>query len=457
MFILASARRGDESRAQQWRRLGGILVLGVTALCAVGVARADLLGYVKKPDAAFRWEVRQRMSSSQGTIYDLHLVSQVWQGIQWEHQLQVYQPRDVAPNSTLLLWNTGGNAKPESMKLAMDLAGRIQAPVAFLYNIPNQPLLGDKTEDALIAETFVRYLNTRDENWPLLFPMVKSVVRAMDALQAFSEQEWKKKAEKFIVTGASKRGWTSWLTGAADSRVTAIAPFVIDTLNMKKQNVHQREAFGTYSEEIDDYTKRGLVPMPETREANRLWSMVDPYFYRDRLAMPKLLVNGNNDPYWTADALNLYWDGLKGPKWVTYVPNAGHNLQEHHADGHKDNERAIGALAAFARAQITGQSLPRLKWQHSGDNGSMRLTVEADPPPSGARLWQALAPTQDFRRSPWTEHPVKIDGGTIVGEAAAPAEGYSVFYIELDYSLDGLPYHLSTQVRVAGKSAEPGK
>jgi PhoPQ-activated pathogenicity-related protein len=87
----------------------------------------------------------------------------------------------------------------------------------------------------------------------------------------------------------------------------------------------------------------------------------------------------------------------------------------------------------------------------------MRLTVEADPPPAGARLWEALAATQDFRKSPWTEHAVKIDGGTVVGETTTPAGGYCAFFVELDYSLDGLPYHLSTQVRVAGKPAPPSK
>src|SRR5205085_3793545 len=230
------------------------------------------------------------------------------------------------PAATLLLWNQGGRASPGTIAFGLDLARKMGAPCAFLYGIPNQPLLGGKKEDALIAETFVRYLDTKDESWPLLFPMAKSLVKAMDALQAFADREWKAPVRSFIVAGGSKRGWTTWLTAAADPRVKAIAPMVIDTLNMRQQGPYQLKSFGAYSEQVRDYTARGLLPMADTPAAKRLWSMVAPYTYRDRLTLPKLLIHGANDPYWTTDALNLYWDGLKGDKWVLYVPNAGHKL-----------------------------------------------------------------------------------------------------------------------------------
>jgi PhoPQ-activated pathogenicity-related protein len=275
----------------------------------------------------------------------------------------------------------------------------------------------------------------------------------MDALQAFGQQEWHQKIDRFIVSGASKRGWTSWLTAVADPRVAAIAPMVIDTLNMPQQDVHQIEAFGNYSHKIEDYTSRGLVPWPNTPEAKKLGGMVDPFTYRDRLTLPKFIINGNNDPYWTVDALNLYWDGLKGNKWVLYVPNAGHNLKQKG----EDVSRALNGLAAFARHQITGKPMPQLKWKHDGGDDKLVLTVEATPPPRGARLWVAQASTQDLRNEKWVEQVATIDRGKITGTVAPPKEGYRAFYAELDYEIDGVPYHLSTQIRVAGKKGKVGE
>jgi PhoPQ-activated pathogenicity-related protein len=88
--------------------------------------------------------------------------------------------------------------------------------------------------------------------------MVKSVVKAMDVLQAFGAGELKQPAERFIVSGASKRGWTTWLTAAADKRVGAIAPMVIDTLNMGAQNARSRsKRSDAFSERLQPYVKRG--------------------------------------------------------------------------------------------------------------------------------------------------------------------------------------------------------
>ncbi len=177
------------------RQIRQMVVVALCACAAVGLdanpAWADLQGYITKDEAAFGWKLNNKIESDQpaGRIYDLHLVSQTWQEHKWQHQLQIYQPPGVAPNAKMFLWVTGGGARPDYVWLGMELARKIRAPVAFLYHLPNQPLLEGKLfEDDLIAETLVRYLKTKDENWPLLFPMVKSVVKAMDVLQEFGKK-----------------------------------------------------------------------------------------------------------------------------------------------------------------------------------------------------------------------------------------------------------------------------
>jgi PhoPQ-activated pathogenicity-related protein len=227
--------------------------------------------------------------------------------------------------------------------------------------------------------------------------------------------------------------------------VKAIAPLVIDTLNMMSQMEHQKRSFGAYSDQIADYTERGLVPIPNTDLAHGLWKMVDPYSYRDRINQPKFLILGNNDPYWTVDALNLYWDGLKGDKYVSYVPNAGHDLSQ---DGKKDNHgRALASLGAFARLIIEDKPLPKLTWKCDEINGKCRIFASADQAPSAVRMWRAEATTKDFRQSRWVSTPIMANGGGIESTVERAA-AYQAFYLDFDYDAGGSTYHLCTQIRV---------
>ena len=430
-----------------------LVVLGI-CLFTESIAKADLASYIARDEKCFGWSIKNKTATPLGTVYEIELTSQCWQGINWEHQILVCVPAGMKPRKTMLLWNTGGKASTTSALFGMQLAAKSQSPVALLFGIPKQPLFDGKKEDALIAETFVRFLETKDSTWPLLFPMVKSLVKAMDALQAFTEKEFQQKVENFVVSGASKRGWTSWLTGAADKRVKAIAPLMIDTLNFQEQIPGQIKAFGTYSEQLADYTSRNLVPLPESKEGKTLWHWVDPYQYREKLTMPKMIINGANDPYWTLDALNNYWDGLKGDKYILYVPNAGHGLEEKTKDGSKNRDRAVNTLCAFSLHQVENKPLPKVTWEYLKEGNQNKLCIKCDPPAKAARLWQAKSKTLDFRQSTWEESGAKLQGGDVTALFQESNGEFQACFGEVDYEVGGLTYRLSTQVKICKPAAK---
>lgn len=419
-------------------------------LFSAASARADVRAYVKAPDDSFRWKLEKKSVVGDTTIYELSMTSQTWQKILWTHVVQIYVAKGVEPTKTAFIYNTGGTPNLTNTVLGTQLAARMKAPVIVVYGIPNQPLLGDLKEDGLIAQTFVEYLKTKDETWPLLFPMAKSVVRAMDAVQAFAREEWKFGIESFVVSGGSKRGWTAWMTAVADERVKAIIPIVIDTLNFRKQSDLQTMSYGGPSIQVQDYTSRGLIRAEDTPETARLWAIVDPWTYRNELKLPKLLLNGSNDPYWTVDSLNIYWDDLKGDKWISYVPNAGHNLQQKLEDGKTSMERAVNAISAFGRSMIFDKPFPTMTWKHDTDTNKMTLVVTAKGA-KAVRLWIADADKRDFRGSKWTSREVAGKDGTFADSVEKPAKGFRSFFAEVEFDVDGIPLTLSTQVRVSDK------
>src|SRR5690348_15601678 len=107
--------------------------------------------------------------------------------------------------------------------------------------------------------------------------MVKSAVRGMDTEEAFALKQFGVKIERFVVSGASKRGWTTWLTAAVDPRVKGIAPMVIDTLNMKAQTQWAEQMYGRQSEEIKDYVELHLTERLDDQATTQLRSWIDPY------------------------------------------------------------------------------------------------------------------------------------------------------------------------------------
>jgi PhoPQ-activated pathogenicity-related protein len=426
------------------RRVVVLAALVAFGGCAGAAGKGGLDGYVGQADPSFSWSRESERTAGNVKITTLKMRSQTWRGIPWDHHLQVFMPANARFPKTAGLLITGGDPGVTDSLLGATIAQRIEAPFVILYNIPNQPLYDGKREDDLIAYTFDQYLQTGDETWPLLFPMVKSAVRAMDAIQELSKKEWPTPVDDFIVTGASKRGWTTYLTGASDRRVRGIAPMVFDNLHFAKQMPRQLELWGKYSEQIEDYSRRGLQQKMDTERGRKMTAMVDPWFYRRRLTMPKLLIHGTNDRYWSTDSTRIYWNSLPGEKYLLAIPNAGHGLE--------DRERLLNALAAFFRATAAGRALPHLSASSRERAGNVSLVVRSDAAPTRVRLWTAQAPDLDFRPIKWQESllPPMVDH-TVRASVPAPASGGLALFAEAEYTADGRPYTLSVPPAVYGR------
>ncbi|MFV2069761.1 MAG: PhoPQ-activated protein PqaA family protein, partial [Pirellulales bacterium] len=222
-------------------RSSALLVCGCMAalLCLPQLAMAEvtsgpLAEYVAKDDASYGWVKLREGKFGSTSFTELILTSQTWRDIVWKHQLYILRPSKLSdgPQQGVLVISGGGwrdayehpegpLKMPKEAALFAMIADTFQSPVVVLKQVPQQPLFGGKVEDAIIAMTFENFVKTGDVEWPLLLPMVKSAVRAMDAAQEICRSEWDVDVPAFTVTGASKRGWTTWLTGAADKRATA--------------------------------------------------------------------------------------------------------------------------------------------------------------------------------------------------------------------------------------------
>lgn len=318
--------------------------------------------YVKAPDPIFKFELVKTIPGDYHKIYVLNMISQQYLTTDevnrpiWQHWVTIVKPDKVTTDIGLLFIGGGdnGNAIPDQVDpLALEIASATGAVVATLSNVPNQPLTfagetRERSEDAIIAYTWDKFLQTQDAKWPLRLPMTKSAVRAMDAVSGFvaSGAGGNVRIAKYVVCGESKRGWTTWTTAAVDKRVIAIIPEVIDVLNIGPSMRHHYRVYGSYSSELDDYAQLGIMRRANTLEYRNLMKIEEPFEYRERFTMPKFIINASGDQFFLPDSSQFYFDQLPGEKYLRYVPNANHGV--------RDNTDAGQSIAAYFWSIVKG-------------------------------------------------------------------------------------------------------
>ncbi|WP_341225131.1 PhoPQ-activated protein PqaA family protein [uncultured Arcticibacterium sp.] len=440
------------------------LVLGLLLMMFIGntihaqkiTPETALASYIDNGDKTYNWELKDSIVLEHVTAYHLLLTSQKWREYTWRHQLTVFIPKKKTHDGAML-FITGGSNKDEQPNWTnsddlweplAEIAVRNQAVVAIIRQVPNQPLYGDLTEDALISYTLHQFKQDKDYSWPLLFPMVKSAVKGMDAIQEFAKQKVDFDVNSFVISGASKRGWTTWLTSAIDDkRVKAIGPMVIDMLNMPATLNYQYTTYGEYSIQIEDYVKLGIPQGTETKDGKALTTMIDPFSYRKNMTVPKMIFIGTNDEYWTADAIKHYFSEIPGKNMIHYVPNAGHGLG--------GGEQALKALNAFFGLTLMDKSYPVSTWTVNDTNNGAELIINPEQNELvEATLWETTSSDRDFRNNLWKNKNIKLkDLPNIKLTQAYPKKGFQAFYVEMKYKgPTGGTYSVSTRIFVSDKS-----
>ena len=428
------------------------------------VVETPLDQYVYSPDPSYHYEVAYQGRKEGYTFFVLKMISQEWltetevDEPAWWHWVKIVVP-DTVKHSAGLMW-IGGGAKDDELP---DVPGQILLQSALLtnsitaeiHNIPNQALTfkgddyGPRFEDELIAYGWRKFLEggARDEDaiWLARLPMTKAVVRAMDAVSEFAAKERNTTLDKFVVAGGSKRGWTTWTTAAVDDRVIAIVPIVIDLLNVVPSFDHHWRNYGFWAPAIGDYVREGVMEWMHTPEFARMLEITEPYSYLDRFDIPKLLINASGDQFFQPDSWQFYWDDLKAEKYVRYVPNTGHSL---------DDSDAMETLISYYQYILSKQDRPGFEWKIQ--NSTIHIETDPENPPSTVKIWQAASTekARDFRvdvvGKAWNDSTLLISpSGNYSIHLSPPEDGWKAYFVELTFEHSGvLPLKLTTGVTV---------
>ena len=414
--------------------------------------------YVHTLDKSYNYQVIKTLSGEGFTTYIVDLTSQTFltkkdiNRTKWKHWLIIVSPDQIKHTTGMLVIGGGdndGSVPKEPDKLALEYAKATNSVVATLGMVPNQPLtfVGEnkpRWEDAIIAYSWDKYLTTGEERWPLRMAMTKSAVAAMDTIQSVLLEEEDKEIKKFVVTGASKRGWTTWTTAGVDDRVEAIVPVVIDLLNLEPSFMHHWNVYGFWAPAIQDYVDMEITDWWASEEMRSLIRLVDPFSMKERFEMPKLLVNAAGDEFFLPTSSQFYFDELPGERYLRYVPNANHNVSE--------GTDALETILAFYASILNGVDRPKFSWELEKD-GSIRVLSESKV--KEVVMWSATnKKARDFRKdtigNSWKSKVLQInEDGAYLGIPTKPKRGWKAYFIEMTYETPfGLNLKLTTPVRV---------
>ena len=343
----------------------------------------------------FSW----RLISRGRDVTTLEMTSQKWKESTWQHRIVIYYPENLQyPDAAALFLTT--QQLPFDNLTGRAAAEAIGAPFVIVYDVPNQPLWG-KTENGLFGYSVSQAIETSDGSWSLAFPMAKTAARAMDAVNIYngsSRNPECKPISRWMLIGFSKRGLAAWLA-ATDKRVTGLVSLAYNNLNTPKQADAQRADWGELSPKLKPYLENGVEEAMATPKGQAILDTWDPYFFRNQLNKPKLVVDATGNDYWSLRAFDQYADDLPGVTNFLMVGGTDHYMVSAF-------NKVFGAATAWCHWTLGNKPLPQPKLTRAGKNWHFEASGA-----KAATLNFAWSQSNDFRGAEWEKMPMRKSSG----------------------------------------------
>jgi PhoPQ-activated pathogenicity-related protein len=423
----------------------------------LSLLKADLLDdFVNRDPAYVNYEILEKYSyngtgrepGTKGLSWSsicVNLTSQVWltdedwsaswgSKSHWWHYMFITTPSVIKKQGWRSMYITGNSnsedvpsASSEDLASTAELAMNTGQIFVTLFQVPNFPIqltnpdgtstkaLGD---DDLLAHTFVHYMDyiknggsitdLNAASYVVILPMVKSAFAAMKATEDILKDET---LPNWTVSGASKRGWTTWLTAAVDAnkpeterRVKGIVPIVLDGLNFWETLKLHYGAYGGWSFAMRAFRDVGFTGRIDSEEIKQLWNVIDPYTYvlQGRYAgLPKLVADGVGDEWFLPDDARHWIDAMKengSPVSLAMYPDADHSMLF-------AMPALIPSVGSFIENVANGIENPSIHWEMDYENGQIVVSIDnkwGDSMNPHVQMWktntcQGDAPRRDFR------------------------------------------------------------
>ncbi|ELT89701.1 hypothetical protein CAPTEDRAFT_193693 [Capitella teleta] len=355
----------------------------------------------------------------------------------WWHMVGIIIPDEINDLERAWVFTEGGSnsestTPPDYHDISNILGATISSNVGmiggYVMQNPNTPIVfaddpsqRRRGEDALYAWTWRSYLNNPNPDPEVIIrmPMTKTHKRGLDIIAEVAKEKIPEtNIDKFIVTGASKRGWTALSLAAVDPRVEMCLNIVFTVLNIKEVQCqtpcleiemsfsqtlirHQQALDGGWSWALEPFFDEDIFKDLKNPKMEEVFEVEDVLHYKERLTIPKIFILATGDEFCMPQDLDTYWDDLPDPKYIMCVhciikgihipipyiysrmnPNAQHSAFPHYV---RIMETMQGAMLSLMR----DEAIPSVSWRKGTSETGGFIEAWMDPAPEEIRCSRA--------------------------------------------------------------------